>query len=217
MINKISVVIVDDDPRVRQDFRTLLELEPDIVVAGVAGDGRSGVDLISRVTPDVVVMDVRMPLLDGIEATKELRQHGAGYRVLVVTTFDLDEYVLAAVRAGASGFVLKDQAPELLANAVRTVARGDAIVAPRATARLLQEFTRPATHMGTGPLSDREFEIAQLIARGLSNREIASTLVISSATVKTHVSSILTKLDLVSRVQIALWMHERSQRLAFDV
>ena len=206
----IRVVVADDDVRVRRDFRALLELESDIEVLAVVPDGSAAVEICSRLHPDVVVMDVRMPSVDGIEATRLLRSSGLPTRVLVVTTFDLDQYVMAAVRAGASGFLVKDQAPERLAEAVRIVASGDAVVSPRATARLLQEFVDPAPTSGDsgGRLTAREEEVVRLMARGLSNDDIAMEALISRATVKTHVSSILSKLGLSSRIQIVVWAYE---------
>jgi len=207
----IRTVVVDDDARVRRDLATLLELEADIAVVAVAADGAAAVDVCDRLTPDVVVMDVRMPVMDGIEATRLLRRrHRARCRVLVLTTFDLDDYVLGAVRAGASGFLLKDQAPDHLAAAVRTIAAGDGIVAPRATARLLQEFVQPTLADQRSPdgLTDREVDLVRLMARGLSNTEIAAEAYISRATVKTHVSNILGKLNLTSRIQIVVWAYE---------
>ncbi|MGL5826407.1 MAG: response regulator transcription factor [Nocardioides sp.] len=210
--DKIRVVVADDDERVRDDFRALLELESDMLVVGVAADGASTVRLAERGTPDVVVMDVRMPVMDGIEATRILRRHHDEFcRVLVVTTFDLDEYVLGAARAGASGFLLKQQAPEQLAAAVRTIKRGDAIVSPRATARVLRELADPGVGppADTRPLTEREVEVVRLLARGLSNDEIAAAASISRATVKSHVSNILVKLDLASRLQIVVWAYER--------
>ena len=204
----ICVVIVDDDVRVRSDFRDLLELEPDICVIALAGDGATAIEVCGRLRPDVVVMDIRMPVMNGIEATSAIRAADSG-RVLVITTFDLDEYVLGAVRAGASGFLLKDQAPDQLAAAVRTVASGDAIVSPRATARLLAEFVAPSTPAErTHPvLTPREVDVVMLMAEGLSNEEIAVRAGISRATVKTHVSSILTKLGLTTRIQIVVWCY----------
>jgi DNA-binding NarL/FixJ family response regulator len=209
----VTVVVVDDDVRVRTDLAALLDLEIDIDVVGSAADGATAVELCDRLTPDVVVMDVRMPGMNGIDATRMLRErHTDRCRVLVVTTFDLDEYVLGAVRVGASGFLLKDQAPDQLAAGVRTVAAGNAIVSPRATARLLAELvtpTRPsAPTQSTSVLSARELEVVRLMARGLSNDEIAEAAYISRATVKSHVSSTLTKLGLGSRLQIVVWAYE---------
>lgn len=211
----IRVVIADDDVRVRSDFRQLLELESagDIEVVGTVGDGATAVEFCRRTVPDVVVMDVRMPVMNGIEATRLLRTSGlpaSSCRVLVVTTFDLDEYVLGAIHAGASGFLLKDQAPEQLAGAVRTVAAGEAIVSPRATARLIEELVArpPATIRPSVELTERELGIVGLMATGLGNEAIAAAAGISRATVKTHVSNILTKLGLSSRLQIVVWAHE---------
>ncbi len=207
----IRTVVVDDDARVRHDFGALLGLEPDIEVVAEAADGAAAVDACSRLLPDVVVMDVRMPGMNGIEATRVLRRrHRERCRVLVVTTFDLDDYVLGAVRAGAGGFLLKDQAPELLAAAVRTIASGEGIVSPRATARLLREFVPPdrAGRPTPGGLTARELDLVALMARGLSNEQIADRARISRATVKSHVSNILAKLELTSRLQVVVWAHE---------
>ena len=204
----IDVVVADDDPRIRTDFSTLLGLEDDLRVVAVAADGVEAVRLCTELSPDVVVMDVRMPRVDGIDATRALRARpGATARVLVVTTFDLYDYVLGAIRAGASGFILKDQAPDHLAAAVRVVAAGDAIVSPRATARLLQELVPPRA-LGGGVLTPREVEVVRLVARGLSNEEIARASGISRATVKTHVSAVLLKLGLSSRIEVAVWAYE---------
>jgi DNA-binding NarL/FixJ family response regulator len=205
----VRVVVADDDPRVRTDFTTLLELEPDLVVVGTAPDGAAAVEAAARLLPDVVVMDVRMPRLDGIEATRRLRARvGDRSRVLVVTTFDLDDYVLGAVRAGAAGFLLKDRAPDLLAPAVRTVAAGDGIVSPRATARLLRELAAPAAAGPPGGLTEREADLVALLARGLTNGEIAARARISRATVKTHMSNVLAKLGLANRLQVVVWAYE---------
>lgn len=208
--HQVTVVVVDDDQRVRHDFAALLDLEDDIDVLGCAGDGATGVDLCRRLAPAVVVMDVRMPGMDGIEATRQLREdHDDRCRVLVVTTFDLDDYVLGAVRMGASGFLLKDQAPEQLAAAVRTVASGNATVSPRATARLLAELVEPTTtSRRPNTLTERELDVVGLMATGLSNDDIAAAAFISRTTVKSHVSSILTKLGLSSRLQIVVWAYE---------
>jgi DNA-binding NarL/FixJ family response regulator len=207
----LRVVVADDDPRIRGDFTALLDLEPDITVVGTADDGAQAVELSSRLLPHVVVMDVRMPGRNGIEATRALRRrHRDRCRVLVVTTFDLDEYVLGAVRAGAAGFLLKDQAPDLLAPAVRTVAAGDGVVSPRATARLLRELVAPGLDDQRPPagLTEREAEVVTLMARGLSNDEIALRAGITRATVKTHVSNVLAKLGLTSRLQVVVWAYE---------
>lgn len=207
---RLRVVVADDDPRVRGDFRQLIELEPDLEVVTTVGDGRAAVAAGDRFRPEVVVMDVRMPGLDGIAATRRLRErHTDRCRVLVVTTFDLDEYVLGAVRAGAVGFLVKDQAPEALAGAIRAVAAGDGIVSPRATARLLRELVAPADDDGgAGRLTARETDLVRLLARGLSNAKLAAALQISAATVKTHVSNVLAKLGLGSRLQLVVWAYD---------
>jgi DNA-binding NarL/FixJ family response regulator len=207
----LRVVIADDDARVRRDFRSLLELETDIEVVGLAPDGAVAVDLAGRLQPDVVVMDVRMPVMDGIAATKRLREGNPTHsRVLVITTFDVDEYVLGAARAGASGFLLKDDAPEELARGVRTVAAGDALVSPRATARLLHEFVvaSPRYTDAVAALTDREIDIVRLMAKGMNNDQISEAAVISLGTTKTHVSNVLAKLNLQSRIQIVVWAYE---------
>lgn len=205
---ELRVLIADDDPRVQHDFAALVELEPDLTVVGVAVNGEEAVERAMRLLPHVVIMDVRMPVMNGIEATRVLRRrHNDRCRVLVVTTFDLDAYVLGAVRAGASGFLLKDQAPDLLARAVRTVAAGEGVVSPRATARLLRELIDP--HLGTSTrpagLTEREVQVVALMARGLSNEQIAERASITRATVKTHVSNVLAKLGLSSRLQVVVW------------
>ncbi len=207
-----SVVIVDDQDLVRMGFRLILE-RAGLDVVGEAGDGVEAVEAVRELRPDVVLMDIRMPRLDGIEATRRIMQVvGAQPRVLVLTTFDLDEYVYEAVRAGASGFLLKDVRPEDLVHAVRVVARGESMLAPALITRLLQEFTaRPLP--GELPaelaqLTGREIEVARLIARGLSNAEIGTRLFLSEATVKTYVSRLLTKLRLRDRVQVAVLAYQ---------
>jgi DNA-binding NarL/FixJ family response regulator len=208
----IRVLIADDQELVRSGFRLILELADGIEVAGEAADGREAVRAAKELQPDVVLMDVRMPELDGIEATRRIRQAGIDARVLVLTTFDLDEYVYAAVRAGASGFLLKDAPREQLVTAVRTVARGEALLAPAITQRLIERFVaRPPAEEaapGLAELSARELEVLRLVARGLSNAEIASELVVGEATVKTHVARILRKLDLRDRVQAVVLAYE---------
>ncbi len=211
---QLRVVIADDDDSVRNDLRRLLELESDIEVVAVAHNGQHAIDQSVTHRPDVVVLDVRMPILDGIAATAALRHpsHLDAHvpSVLVLTTFDLDEYVLGAIRAGAAGFLLKDQAPEQLADAVRTVASGDAVLAPRATARLLEELTHPrsATNPKLQLLTQRERSVLELMAKGQSNDEIADALFVSIPTVKTHVSNLLTKLELENRIQVVVWAYE---------
>ncbi len=208
----LRVVIADDHALVRSGIRGLLEVEG-IEVVAEAGDGIEAVEAASRTTPDVVVMDVRMPRMDGIEATRQLRAGGGGPHVLVLTTFDLDEYVYRALQAGAAGFLLKDAAPSSLVSAVRTVAAGEALLAPSVTARLIERFlsTQPAVADGPDPardLSPREREVWLLVARGLSNAEIAAELFVTEATVKAHVTRLLTKLDLRDRVQAVVRAYE---------
>jgi DNA-binding NarL/FixJ family response regulator len=208
----IGVLLADDQELVRSGFRLILDLADGIEVVGEAADGRETVRLAKELQPDVVLMDVRMPELDGIEATRRLRQAGVEARVLVLTTFDLDEYVYAAVRAGASGFLLKDAPREQLVTAVRTVARGEALLAPAITQRLIERFVARPSPDEAAPalaeLSARELEVLRLLARGLSNAEIAAELVVGEATVKTHVARILRKLDLRDRVQAVVFAYE---------
>ena len=215
MSEAIRVVLVDDQFVVRAGFRAILEAEDDIAVVGEAGDGEHGVRTARREQADVVLMDVRMPGMDGLEATRLLAGPGVEdpVNVLVVTTFDLDEYVFAALRAGASGFLLKDLEPDDLVEAVRVVARGDGLVAPTVTRRLIAEFARSAAPAasdppGVGKLTDREREILELVAHGLSNAEIAERLVLGPATVKTHVGNVLWKLGLRDRVQAVVYAYE---------
>ncbi|MGD8200809.1 response regulator transcription factor [Ornithinimicrobium sp. W1679] len=203
-----TVVVVDDQELVRMGFRLILE-RAGFDVVGEAGDGVEAVEVVGRLRPDVVLMDIRMPRLDGVEATRRITHLAPPVpRVLVLTTFDLDEYVYEAVRAGAGGFVLKDVTPEDLAHAVRVVARGESMVAPALITRLLERFTaRPPS--GAPPeqlsaLTERELEVARLVAKGLSNAEIGARLFLSEATVKTYVSRLLTKLQLRDRLQIAV-------------
>lgn len=207
-----SVLVVDDQELVRMGFRLILE-RAGLDVVGEAADGRAAVDATKELRPDVVLMDIRMPRLDGVAATREILA-GAGPhpKILVLTTFDLDEYVWSAVRAGASGFLLKDVAPDDLVHAVRVVARGESMLAPALITRLLAQFTRrpPAGQLPAelGALSEREVGVVRLVARGLSNAEIGARLFLSEATVKTYVSRVLTKLDLRDRVQIAVVAYE---------
>jgi DNA-binding NarL/FixJ family response regulator len=209
----IRVVLVDDQAMVRAGFRMILECEDDIDVVGEAADGRDAVDLVARARPDVVLMDVRMPHVDGIEATRRVRATADPPHVLVLTTFDLDDYVYAALRAGASGFLLKDAPAEQLVDAVRVIAAGDALLAPSVTRRLIEDVARRPALDATPPpgladLTDREREVLQLIARGLSNAEIAERLYLGEATVKTHVGRVLTKLGLRDRVQAVVVAYE---------
>ncbi|MDQ0941868.1 MULTISPECIES: response regulator transcription factor [unclassified Streptomyces] len=211
----IRVVIADDQAMVRQGFTVLLNAEPGIEVIGQAVDGREAVAKVAELDPDVVLMDIRMPELGGIEATRRItRAPGATVKVLVLTTFDLDEYVYEALRAGASGFLLKDASAGQLAEAVRVVAAGDALLSPNITKRLITEFSRTAGAPRTplkervGDLTERETEVLNLIAQGLSNAEIAARLVVAEQTVKTHVSRILVKLGLRDRTQAAVFAYE---------
>jgi DNA-binding NarL/FixJ family response regulator len=210
----IRVVVADDQDVVRAGFGALLDTQPDMTVVGSAGDGDEAVRVCREQEPDVVLMDVRMPVVDGIEATRRLRAGGeSGPRVLMLTTFDLDEYVYDALRSGASGFLLKDVAAERLFDAVRVVAAGDALLAPAVTRRLIGEFARLQPRPVTPPerlreLTPRETEVLCLVAAGLSNGEIAERLVVSDETVKTHVSRMLMKLDLRDRTQAVVTAYE---------
>ena len=206
-----SVVIVDDQTLLRAGFRRLLDTEPGIEVVGEAGDGAEAVALVERLRPDVVLMDIRMPVMDGIEATRRINQRTPSTAVLVLTTYDLDEYVFTALQAGASGFLLKDSPPEDLTAAIGVVARGDALIAPSITRRLVAEFAARSARAGRRslpPVSEREREVLVGVARGLSNSELAAELFIGEATVKTHVSSLLTKLGCRDRVQLVVAAYE---------
>jgi DNA-binding NarL/FixJ family response regulator len=207
------VLIADDQALVRAGFRKLLESAPDIEVVGEAADGREAVDQARRLRPTLVLMDIRMPRLDGIEATRRLTSDGDATRVLILTTFGLDDYVYEALRAGASGFMLKDAPPEELLAAVEVVARGDALIAPAVTRSVIEEFVRRSPAPSPPPplldeLTAREREVLELLARGLSNAEIAERLVVSDGTVKTHVAHVLSKLDLRDRVQAVILAYE---------
>ena len=209
----IRVLICDDQALVRAGFRAILGSRPEIEIVGEAENGAEAVALTERRRPDVILMDIRMPVLDGVEATRRLVAEGSPARILVLTTFDLDEYVHAAIRAGASGFLLKDVTPAELVEAIRIVAGGDALLAPSVTRRLLERFavTLPADDQSSevlGQLTARETEVLRLLAGGLSNAEIASELVVSEATVKTHISSLLRKLGLRDRVQAVIFAYE---------
>ncbi|MFE7381605.1 response regulator [Streptomyces zhihengii] len=210
----IRVLIVDDQAMVREGFSVLLNAMPDIEVVGEAVNGREAVSRVAELAPDVVLMDIRMPELNGIDATREIVAADTGAKVLVLTTFDLDEYVYQALRAGASGFLLKDASARQLAEGVRVVAAGEALLAPTVTRRLITEFSklaeapRPAAMTQVGDLTERETEVLVLIAQGLSNAEIASHLVVAESTIKTHVSRVLVKLGLRDRTQAAVFAYE---------
>jgi DNA-binding NarL/FixJ family response regulator len=207
----VRVLVADDQSMVRAGFRMLLSGEPDIEVVAEAGNGLEAVDKASRFHPTVVLMDIRMPELDGLEATRRILAADDTARVLILTTFDLDEYVYEALRAGASGFVLKDDPPEQLLEAIRVVAGGDALLSPSITKRVIKQFTRiphvePPEQLEE--LTERELDVFRLVARGLSNAEIGKELYISEATVKTHITHILQKLDLRDRVQAVVLAYE---------
>ncbi len=213
----IRVVVADDQVLVRSGFTMLLSGEPGIEVVGEAGNGAEAVALAASEHPDVILMDVRMPVMDGLDATRRITgdESLSSTRVVILTTFDLDEYVHEALRAGASGFLLKDTLPVDLLNAVRVVAAGDALIAPRITRRLIEEFARrpgpaavAAAHAALGQLTEREREVLELVAKGLSNAEIAATLYVSHATVKTHVSRLLMKLEARDRAQLVMIAYE---------
>jgi DNA-binding NarL/FixJ family response regulator len=214
----IRVMIVDDQAMVRVGFRMILESEDDFTVVGEAVDGQDAVEMVDRARPDVVLMDVRMPRLDGIAATEQIVRTGTAEArpgVLMLTTFDMDEYIYAALRAGASGFLLKDAPPEQLIEAIRVVARGEALLAPSVTRRVIEEFSRhtpvaprSAEVPGLADLTERELEVLKLVAKGLSNAEIAESLYLGEATVKTHLGRVLSKLDLRDRVQVVVLAYE---------
>jgi DNA-binding NarL/FixJ family response regulator len=211
----IRVVVVDDQPLVRAGFGTILQTQPDIDVVGEAGDGREAVEVATHTRPDVILMDIRMPVLDGISATRQLLDKPAtsATRVLVLTTFDVDDYVYDALRAGASGYLLKDATRDELVNAVRVVARGDALLSPTVTRRLVEEFARrppapPSAPDALDTLTAREREVFELMARGRSNPEIADELFIGEATVKSHVAHVLLKLEIRDRVQAVILAYD---------
>jgi DNA-binding NarL/FixJ family response regulator len=211
------VLLADDQELMRMGFRMVIDSQPDLEVVGEAATGREAITAVARLAPDVVLMDVRMPELDGVQATRRIVAAGAPTRVIILTTFDLDEYVHAALRAGASGFLLKDAQPADLLSAIRAVAAGDAVVAPRVTRRLLEAYSHrlpTVTEPGASDrerlsaLTAREHEVLALVAAGLSNGEIAERLYVSEATVKTHVGRVLAKLELRDRVQIVVFAYE---------
>jgi DNA-binding NarL/FixJ family response regulator len=209
-----SLLIADDQALVRVGLRKIMETEPDTTVVGEASNGAEAVSAVRALRPDVVLMDIRMPVLDGIEATRRIISAQPGTKVLILTTFGLDSYVYDALRAGASGFMLKDAPPEEIAAAVRIVAGGDALLAPAVTRAVIDEFARrpapraPAMPAAVGELTSREREVLELLVRGLSNPEICAQLVISDATAKTHVGRILQKLGLRDRVQVVIYAYE---------
>jgi DNA-binding NarL/FixJ family response regulator len=209
----ISVLIADDQALVRAGFRMVLDAEDDIAVVGEAANGEQAIHGARRLQPDVVLMDIRMPELDGIAATRQIARANGAARVLILTTFDLDEYVYDALGAGASGFLLKDSPPDQLVTAIRVVAGGEALLAPSVTSRLIEQFARSrggrrGPPPGLDELTARELEVFKLIARGLSNAEIAATLVVGETTVKTHVARLLAKLGLRDRVQAVVLAYE---------
>jgi len=213
--NRVRVLLVDDDPLVRAGLRTILSADTTIEVVGEAANGQAALTEARRLQPDVVLMDIRMPDMDGITATAHLHQQPRGPHVIVLTTFHLDDYVFAALRAGASGFLLKDTAPTDIVNAVHTVAGGEAMLSPAVTRTLIERFTDDPTHRRRTnaveqltALTHREREVAIEIGRGHSNADIASNLYMSEATVKAHVSRLLTKLQATSRVQVAIVVHD---------
>jgi DNA-binding NarL/FixJ family response regulator len=206
---KTRIVIADDQALVRSGFRLIVDARTDFEVVGEAEDGEQAVALVEELEPDVILLDIRMPALDGIEATKKIVDSGSSTRILVLTTFDLDEYVYGAIQAGASGFLLKDVRPNELVDAIRVVASGNALLGPTAVERLLRRFSgqvdkREVDTAAVESLTDREAETLRLLANGLSNAEIAATLVVTEATVKTHVSSVLRKLGVRDRVQAVI-------------
>jgi DNA-binding NarL/FixJ family response regulator len=209
----VRVVIADDQTLVRVGFRMILDARDDVEVVGEAADGAEAVALVAELAPDVVLMDVRMPGVDGIEATRRIVGSGSPARIVILTTYDIDEYVFAALRAGASGFMLKDVRPAELVEGVRVVARGDALLAASVTRRLLDHFVRSLPDPddalpGLDALTEREVEVLRLVAAALSNTEIAERLYVSEPTVKTHVSAVLRKLGLRDRVQAAVYAYE---------
>jgi DNA-binding NarL/FixJ family response regulator len=213
----IRILLADDQPLLRHGFRLVLSAENDLDIVGEAGTGKEAVDMTRRLTPDVVLMDVRMPHMDGIEATRQIVAEGLAARVVILTTYDVDEYAFAGLKAGASGFLLKDVLPAELVNSIRTVAAGHAVIAPSITRRLLNTFAHKLPdRQGAGPrldplapLTARERDVFSELAAGLTNAEIAASLTLSETTVKTHVAHILDKLDLRDRVQAVIFAYER--------
>ena len=210
----IRVLLVDDQTLIRQGIAMLLELEPDLEVVGAVGDGRAAIEAVERLHPDVVLMDVRMPEMDGVTATRELHRRFPDVGVIILTTFDDDEYIFEGLKAGARGYLLKDISSEEMAEAVRTVARGEALIQPSIARKVVAEFSRLAAGSPPAPersplklpgaLTERELDVLKALARGMSNKEIAAALVITEGTVKTHISNILAKLDVRDRTQAVL-------------
>jgi DNA-binding NarL/FixJ family response regulator len=209
----IRVLIVDDQALIRAGFRMILDAQPDLEVVGEAADGSAAIDAVRTLRPDVVLMDIRMPGVDGIEATRRLTEAGMTSKIVILTTYDLDEYIFDALAAGASGFLLKHVPPEELVRGVRVAASGEALLAPSITRRLIEEFAKqraPVRAGGTAlnTLTDRELDVLKLLGRGFSNPEIARELKVGEATVKTHVAHVLDKLELRDRVQAAIFAYE---------
>ncbi len=214
MTPKLGILVVDDQRLMRDGLRTLLELEPDLDVVGEAGDGQAAITAYAECTPDVVLMDVRMPVMDGVEATRRIRQTWPEARVIILTTFDDDEYVFEGLRAGAQGYLLKAVSSGELADAIRTVAAGGALIDPSVTRKVVAEFarlgapTRPSASGLPEPLSDRELDVLRLVAEGLSNREIAERLYLAEGTVKNYGTNLLGKIGARDRTQAALWAQQ---------
>lgn len=207
----IRVIVVDDQDLVRAGLRMILQAEPDITVVGDAADGQAAIEMVAALDPDVVLMDVRMPRMSGLEATRRLTELGSRARVLVLTTFDLDEYVFEALRGGAAGFLLKTSPAEQLITGIRAVAAGDGLLAPSVTRRLIEQFARQPAIPDTqavGTLTAREIEVLTLVARGMNNSEIAASLHVEASTVKSHVANILAKLGLRDRTQAVVLAYE---------
>lgn len=205
MVERISVLIADDHPVVRQGLRAFLELQADMEIVGEASGGEEAVALVQELLPDVVLMDLVMPGVDGVEATRRIRSVSPATKVIALTSFTDDETVFASVKAGAAGYLLKDVHPQALGDAIRTVHRGEALLHPAIAAKLMQEFAQDDKRSAKDPLTEREHDVLRHIARGMSNKEIAAALVLSEKTIKTHVSNILQKLHLADRTQAALY------------